>query len=199
MLLFTLLLACGSPETAPPPEPAPEVASEAAQAEAAAKKLGGTLKARMVEAMGSGGPGAAITVCADEAQGLTAQIADETGVRVGRSSSRLRNPANAGPDWVTAWLRAQGERPAEGVAPLREIVDGRARVILPIAVEAPCLVCHGAPQAIPVDVREVLAARYPDDDATGYAVGDLRGALWAEVSSAPPERGGGPEGPRSGR
>lgn len=26
-----------------------------------------------------------------------------------------------------------------------------------------------------------LAARYPDDAATGYALGDLRGVLWAEV------------------
>ena len=44
-----------------------------------------------------------------------------------------------------------------------------------------CLACHGAPEQIPAEVAAILAERYPDDQATGYAVGDLRGALWAEV------------------
>jgi len=31
-------------------------------------------------------------------------------------------------------------------------------------------------------VTERLASKFPDDQATGYALGDLRGALWAEVA-----------------
>lgn len=193
LLALVGLLGCGSPEPgpqAPPSEPpaAEEVASPASSeaealeaAEAAAKKLGSTLKARVVQVMGEGGPAAAITVCADEAQGLTAQVAGESRARVGRSSLRLRNPVNAGPDWVTAWLEAQGERKAEGVLPHKEVADGHARVVFPIAIEGPCVACHGPAEQIPAEVREVLASRYPQDAATGYAVGDLRGALWAEV------------------
>ena len=45
------------------------------------------------------------------AQALTAKVASERGVKVGRTSLKLRNPANAGPGWVTAWLRAQQGKP----------------------------------------------------------------------------------------
>jgi hypothetical protein len=160
-----------------------EVDARLAKAEAAAKLLGGRLKARLTEAMTQGGPVAAVGVCADEAPAIRAAVAAETGVTVGRASLRLRSPADAGPAWVTAWLTAQGERPAAGVVGVSEVVeDGGASVarrLLPIAVEAPCLACHGATLA--PEVKAALAARYPADAATGYALGDLRGALWAEA------------------
>jgi hypothetical protein len=54
-------------------------------------------------------------------------------------------------------------------------------------VEAPCLSCHGPREAIVPAVVSSLEARYPDDRATGYAAGDLRGALWAEAE-VPAER-----------
>lgn len=184
----------GAPGEAPPAEGAvtaraatSEDAEQAAlaQADAAADQLGGTLKARLMEAMGKGGPAAAIRVCADDAQALTAQVAQETGVQVGRSSLRLRNPKNAPPPWVEEWLKQQGERPAEGVAGMRAVVQAEggkvARVLRPIAVEGPCLNCHGPEQALAPEIRKVLEERYPEDQAKGYQLGDLRGALWAEV------------------
>ena len=160
-----------------------------ARAEAAAMRLGKTLRTRLEEAMRSGGPASAIAACASEAQAVGRQIERETGVRVGRSSLRLRNPADAPPEWVAAWLREQGERAAEGARGVRATVDGTGgkvvRVLRPIAVEAPCLSCHGAPSEIPPEVTSVLAAQYPGDTATGYRVGDLRGAVWAEAAVAP--------------
>lgn len=152
-----------------------------ARADAAAKRLGGTLKARVVEELGKGDAAAAVTVCAAEAPKLAATIRTETGVTVGRSSLRLRNPANAAPAWVQDWLRAQGERSAEGVVPVATVVDGKARVIKPIAIEAACLTCHGAKETLAPGLAAELGKRYPADAATGYALGDLRGALWAEV------------------
>lgn len=183
-----------APEASPPaPPPAPVAASGAdtpdaaalARADAAAKRLGSTLKARVVEEMGKGGPVSAVAVCSVEAPALAATIRSETGVDLGRSSLRLRNAANVAPAWVHEWLVAQGERPAEGVAPLATVVDGKARVIKPIAVEAPCLACHGPEASLAPDVRAAIAARYPTDAATGYALGDLRGALWAETAVVP--------------
>lgn len=152
------------------------------EAREAAQHLGRTVKSRLMAAMEEG-PDAAIRVCADEAQALTVRAAEERNARVGRSSLRLRNPANDGPEWVTAWLREQGERPAQGVEPSAGIVSDPpvARFVAPIAIEGPCLMCHGAPDAIPASIRTVLDERYPDDRATGYRAGDLRGALWAEV------------------
>lgn len=159
-------------------------AAATAKAEAAAKTLGSTLKARVQAELGKGGPVAALGVCNGEAAAMTAAVAKDTGVSVGRASTRLRNPDNAGPAWVQTWLAAQAGRAPAEVTPLREVVDGKAHVILPIKVEAPCLLCHGAPETLAPDLRAELARRYPDDRATGYAEGDLRGALWAEVPVA---------------
>ena len=41
-----------------------------------------------------------------------------------------------------------------------------------------CLACHGEHPA--EAVRERLAALYPEDNASGYREGDLRGVFWAE-------------------
>jgi predicted small lipoprotein YifL len=192
IVLLLALAGCGEPApTEPPPAPpeaAPTVdAGQAAldQADAAAKTLGKTLKEKLQGAMAEGGPKAAIAVCADSAQGLHAQVAGETNAKVGRSSLRLRNPNNAPPDWVGAWLNEQGEKKAADATGFARIdeVDGKqlARVVKPIAVEPLCVTCHGTAEQIPAEVKEVLASRYPTDAAVGYAEGDLRGAIWAEV------------------
>ncbi len=167
---------------------APAGLDEAAEQEAlrrareAVGKLKATLKGRLQAAMKEGGPVAAVQVCASEAQKLTDQVAREAGVKVGRASLRLRNPANAGPPWVRKWLQAQGERSAEGVRGFERIEWGEARVLQPLAVGPLCLNCHGAPEQLDPKVREVLAERYPEDRAVGYRPGDLRGAVWAAAS-----------------
>jgi len=150
--------------------------------DSAATRLATTLRGRLLQAMREGGPAAAAEVCARDARGIAEQVRAETGIAVGRASLRTRSPANAPPGWVDAWLRAQGERPALGVIGVRAVQQGHARVLRPIPVEGPCVTCHGDAATIPEGVRAVLAMRYPTDRATGYRVGDLRGALWAEVA-----------------
>jgi hypothetical protein len=153
------------------------------RARGAAKKLGKTLKERLLSAMADGGAEGAVQMCSTEAQKLTAGVTEQSGVQVGRSSLRLRNPENEGPAWVMKWLRAQGERKAEGVTGFARVVDtgqgARARVLKPLAVQGPCLNCHGPRETLPEGVRKVLSEQYPEDEAVGYALGDLRGALWA--------------------
>lgn len=189
----------------PSPEQAPTAqASQAAstlptdaleRADAVAKKLGGAVRQRLTDAMNTGGAAKAMEVCATEAQQIAAKIREETGAQAGRSSLRLRNPADAPPPWVDEWLKAQGERKAEGVEGIRALAKSPegpvARVLKPIAIEPICLSCHGDPATIKDDVKAVLKERYPADKATGYQIGDLRGALWAEVpivaSGSPPK------------
>ena len=186
-----MLPACTQPSSDPPqgqraPAPAPPSPSDVAEAafgkaSNAAKGLGQQLKAELQAAMASGGPKAALEVCADRAQAITAS-AQQAGVTVGRSSLRLRNPANRGPDWVRAWLEKTGERQASGLSPMRQLDSGHVRWLKPIAVEGVCVVCHGAPEQIHPDVQKLLAERYPEDRATGYSPGQLRGVVWAEVA-----------------
>lgn len=154
-------------------------------AKSAAKELGQALQARLLEALARGGPATAIAACADDARSIADQIARKTGVNVGRSSLRLRNPNNGGPDWVTAWLEVQGERQAEGVQPTLSIVETKAgklaRFISPIPVGGLCLTCHGPDDVIDPAVKKLLSERYPRDQARRYEAGDLRGAIWAEA------------------
>lgn len=170
------------PQAAPPdPE---HVAQQ--RARMAMQRLGETLKTQLVSTMKAQGPVAAMEVCSTTAQSMTKEVAQAEGVALGRSSSRLRNPDNAAPDWVAAWLSEQGERAAEGTPGLvqsgtREDGTPVVRVLKPLAVEAPCLVCHGPDEGRAPALSAALAERYPDDEATGYALGDLRGALWAEA------------------
>lgn len=151
------------------------------RAREAAVELGKTLRARVFEGVSTEGPVAALHVCAREAQVLTAAVGERTGVRVGRASLRLRNPKNAPPAWVEAWLLENEGRAPDRAPPVAQIVGDRARVILPIATDGPCLNCHGPKEALHPEVAASIAARYPMDRAVGYEAGSLRGALWAEA------------------
>ena len=43
-----------------------------------------------------------------------------------------------------------------------------------------CLKCHGDAESLAPEVSDRLAELYPDDRATGFAMGDLRGAFVVE-------------------
>ncbi len=120
------------------------------------------------------GPPGAIEVCATLAPALAGEVAAEHGLALGRTSWRLRNPANRPPAWAAPLV---ADRPEAEV--LARLPGGGLGVLLPIRVAPACTVCHG--QAVAPAVREALARRYPDDQATGFAPGDLRGWFWVEV------------------
>ena len=154
------------------------------RADAAASLYATALRERLQQAMKQGGPKLAVEVCRSDAKALAVRAGAQSTTRVGRGSLRLRSAANAPPPWVDGWLKAQGERSAGDVKGVREVQGGVAHVLRPIAVEGVCLTCHGEPASLAPEVREALRAAYPDDRATGYKVGDLRGALWAEAPVA---------------
>jgi hypothetical protein len=51
------------------------------------------------------------------------------------------------------------------------------RYMKALPTNALCLSCHGAAEQMTPGIRAKLQALYPDDKATGYAVGQIRGAL----------------------
>lgn len=156
-------------------------AETAGDAEAAARLA--PFKAALMQALGRGlasGPVAAIDTCRLEAPAL-ARDAQGPDMRLGRTSDRLRNPANTAPAWVAPLLAdylAGAPRTPRSV-PLADRATG---YVEPIVVKPMCLACHGT--AVAREVRAALAAHYPDDRATGYAVGDLRGVFWVETRAA---------------
>jgi len=179
----------------PPPSPAaatPVTDPVLDRAKAAAMAFSGQLRGNLQAAMQAGGPVAAVDVCHLEAPAIAARVMAEHGVRLGRVAlpGRNRNPAQAAGDWQLAMLEifhqrvADGEAAADQVAVMRgHLPDGVAlRMLRGIATEPGCLACHGKDVAGPV--RDAILAHYPDDHATGFDVGDLRGALWVEVPTS---------------
>lgn len=164
---------------APPAEPLDGAAVDRAQQ--AMVSLQQRLSARLLEEMGKGGPTAAVRVCRDEAQKLTAAVSAEQGVELGRTSHRLRNPANAPRPWVAKLLPAYAGRQAAEVAPAVVDLGDRVGVVKPLPTQPLCLACHGERKAMTPEVLKMLSSAYPRDEATGFVPGEVRGVIWAEV------------------
>ncbi len=180
VVAVTFSLATGVPALGPAEVP-PMMAAPLQKAEAAVTLLQQRLQARLTAALSAGGPAAAVAVCRDEAPAIAAGVSRGNGVAVGRTSDRLRNPANGPPAWAVAAVVASVGKKAEEVRAASFDLGDRVGFLRPIVVVAPCLACHGAAGSIAPEIREVLAKAYPTDRATGYAAGDLRGFFWAEV------------------
>ncbi len=138
------------------------------------------LKEDLMQAMASSGPEGAIAVCRTRAPAIAAQAGIAAGVRVSRTALRLRNPANAPDAASRGVLELFAQRLRAGAAPAQlehfaPAADGGARYMTAIVMQPPCLACHGDNLAEPV--RQALHAQYPADAATGFAVGELRGAV----------------------
>ena len=153
---------------------------------AAAGRLAGTLIQNLTAAMDEGGPEGAIDFCSTEAMPITDRVnASLRGIEVKRTSTRIRNPANAADSleaaalaWFEEQIATTGSVPDFWVQPERE---GAARFYRPLVANAMCVQCHGPVESLSPAVAAALAERYPDDEATGYAPGDLRGLIRVTV------------------
>jgi len=150
---------------------------------AAAAALNDTLREKLVASMKDSGPKGAMQVCSLQAQALTHEVAEKQGVRLGRTTSKLRNPKNAPDAWERKLLSRLEEQGREGKLPdemfERSEVDGKKvfRYAKPLMIAPVCTRCHGDLSQIPEEVRGMLKDRYPSDQATGYKPGDLRGIV----------------------
>jgi len=160
--------------------PAP-FAAETARAEQAMNRLQQALVAKLMAAMKAGGPAAAVTVCRDEAVAIAEGVARENDLAIGRTSHRVRNPANAPRPWARSIVEASAG--AKAAAERLRVVDlgDRVGVLRPIGTIDMCTQCHGDAKAVRQNIGGVLAEAYPRDRATGFSAGDLRGWMWAEV------------------
>lgn len=136
------------------------------------KNLQQALKSALAE-----GPGEAIQVCRVKAPGI-AEALSVDGVRVGRSSHRLRNPDNTAPGWVAPVMQAYLDDPSSRIPQVVELADKRWGYVEPIIVQPLCLTCHGS--ALAPEVAARISELYPEDRAVGFDAGDLRGVFWLE-------------------
>jgi hypothetical protein len=111
-------------------------------------------------------------------------LAEESQFEIGRTSTRLRNPENAPDPWEQVGLEKFAADLKAGADPMTlerfEIITTREgqnlfRYMRPIVMRESCLGCHGT--ELKADVKAEIAKLYPDDKATGYALGEFRGAF----------------------
>ncbi len=175
---IALALAAALHAGAPPQAPFP---AESARAEQAMNELQRALLTKLTAAMTSGGPAAAVEVCRTDARTIAEAVAKAQGLELGRTSHRLRNPANAPRGWARPAVdAAAGSKAASEGLRVFDLGD-RVGVLRPIGTAEACTKCHGAADEVHRSIGATLAAAYPQDRATGFAPGDLRGWMWAEV------------------
>ena len=156
------------------------------EAQRVAQELVSELGAALKQALTESGPEGAISVCRDTAPMLANSLSRRTGWKVGRVSLQARNPLIGQPDaWEQRVLQRFDEEAASGADPAKlhaaEIVSepqaNYFRFMKALPVKPLCLTCHGNEQTIPASVQARLAQEYPNDSATGYSAGQIRGAV----------------------
>ncbi|RPH54046.1 MAG: DUF3365 domain-containing protein [Lysobacterales bacterium] len=177
-VLMAAYAVCSGAEPAQAPDPDLHAADRAL-----AKQLATELKTALTKAL-QVSPESAIGVCKTRAPQIAAKISAENAVTIGRTSLRVRNPANAPSAWQREVLEEFQRRTDAGeVASAMEYsavieADGYTapRYMKAIVTEPLCVTCHG--QQLSPAVKQAIAAKYPADAATGFSVGDLRGAVY---------------------
>jgi hypothetical protein len=149
------------------------------RARSAQKELGSTLKRELLGAIEESKPAGAVDFCHERAPEIAREVSKSHDLKIGRTSHRLRNPDNRPPSWA--------EPAVERKEPRSYVMQGPADqlgYLAPIKLGGVCVNCHGKEDQLAPGVDEMLDRHYPEDQATGFAVGDLRGWFWVEVPSS---------------
>lgn len=181
--LIAVIMAATAMASGHPAVAADDIEARVEASRAVAKDFAQTLQQALQTALATDGPVAAIEVCNVAAPAIAAQQSSAHGWQVGRTSLQPRNPANTPDAWQRTVLTRFAAEKAAGkpVAALEtwEVadVDGKPafRYMKAIPTSEVCLSCHGSNLA--PELATKLAALYPADQATGYALGDIRGAF----------------------
>jgi cytochrome c551/c552 len=183
-LLVVTVTGIAGAQSAPPPT---IDASLVQSTRGIAGELLGQLGQKLKAAMSTDGPVAAVSVCKESAPAIARQLSIANDAKVTRVGTRVRNQNMGVPN---AWQKealtqfearlSQGEKAAD--VEYWQVADNghgksELRYAKAIAIQPQCLSCHGSARDIAAPLTEKLRIEYPNDQATGYSVGQLRGAV----------------------
>lgn len=148
------------------------------------QQFGGALKGELEAAMKAGGPVAAIKVCNEKAPEIANSVSASEGWSVGRSSHKLRNQKNVADPFTAGAIEDFLSRQAKGETADTLVKAGVVeengkkvfRIVKAIPTGEVCLNCHGG-DTVKAEVVDELAKLYPEDQARGFAVGEMRGVF----------------------
>lgn len=188
-VLPVVLLAGCSKQTemtrATAPALSPEIERAAIQrGKAIAAETFALLSSNLQSAIESGGISNALPFCSIAASPLTAGMADKHGVTLRRVTHKPRNPSGKADaaeleilkSFESTLAASQSTNPPPPV--VTNFTSEQVTFFAPIVLNNDlCLRCHGEPgnDIAPVDLT-VIQKLYPRDEATGFKLGQLRGA-----------------------
>tara|TARA_B100001971_G_scaffold84647_1_gene78181 strand:+ start:289752 stop:290270 length:519 start_codon:yes stop_codon:yes gene_type:complete len=137
------------------------------------KAFMGELKTGMQE-----GPYNAIEMCHLKAPHLI-EYDQADKYEIGRTSNKIRNKDNAPKDWMKDILKEYQDSNAESAkaAAVFKVLDNKKVYVEPIYVKGLCLNCHGNARG---SVAKKIKKLYPNDQATGYKIGEFRGLFYVK-------------------
>jgi len=151
------------------------------------KMLGGALKSQLQAKMKEDKTGlTALAFCTSSADEITNEVNKKLPeyAKVRRTSLKVRNDKVNSPDatdkkvmeaYVSA-IEAKKFSPKD----IKVVEEGDVtRVYKPLVAKAVCLKCHGTD--LSPKISEAIKSAYPNDKATGFKEGDLRGVIVAEI------------------
>lgn len=144
-------------------------------------KLSSVLKTEIQK----GGTTHAISVCRDKAPAMAKALSEAKGVQIRRVSLKNRNPKAVPDAWEKTVLEEFDRQAAAGgnidllekTGITQENGKTVYRYMKALPTQAACLQCHGDETKIKAETRNRLQELYPDDKATGYSAGQIRGAI----------------------
>ena len=153
----------------------------------AIQQLGSQLKDTLKTSLKSKGPVESISVCNIEAENIALNVSDKNDLIVGRTSLKVRSPSNVPDAWEQEKLLYLEQQKRSGVdiktlevyETTNENGEKWFRYMKAIPTSEVCLICHG--ESIAPAIKQKLQQLYPNDQASGYSAGDLRGAFTVKV------------------
>ena len=143
------------------------------------KQFGGALKPQLKKALKEGGVEHAIKVCSEKAPQIANNLSDKTKWTVKRVSLKARNNTAQPDPWETMILKEFDHQQQQGqpvnTMAKAAIIENQFRLMKAQGVAPLCLTCHGT--ELSNEAIKALKNYYPNDKATGYHLGQVRGAF----------------------
>jgi hypothetical protein len=169
----------------------PKTQQAMVEARQISSELADKVRGLLLKEIEIGGLAGAVRVCSEMAQNITREFNARSGHTVRRVSLRYRNPWNIPDEYERRkleeldLLNKKKEMKNEYVEVIDEGEQKVLRYMRPLVALPICINCHGLKENISADVKTILSEKYPDDRATGFLVGDLRGAISVKIALPP--------------
>lgn len=137
---------------------------------------------RLKKAVKDSGTAYAVSFCTLNAHGMTDSAGQLANVSMRRVSDKHRNPQNKASDAELEIIRQMKDSLALGTGAAPVFMEDESKIsgYFPLMTMELCVKCHGMVESIDSLTYSIVRQNYPDDQATGYSVGDLRGLLILE-------------------